>query len=295
MPDSTEIGWVLWSGTVGLESPVEARIEAAQAAGFSRLSVSPLDVARAEEQGTPAREVGERIRGAGLEIVMDPVMNWYGGTPASGSRFGRFSTDQALRMCEALQVVTMTAIGQPHGQAPEADLPAAFGALCDRAADLGAQVHLEFIPMTGIRDLASAWSIVEAADRPNGGILFDTWHFFRGQPDYDVLRGVPGERILAVQVDDALAEPRADLREDTLNRLLPGDGSFDLLRVLTELHRTGGLRWVGPEVISPAMSALPPVDAAVLAGQRVRDLVAEACRSTTEAVPTTQSATRGRV
>ncbi|MCW2613429.1 MAG: Xylose isomerase protein barrel [Frankiales bacterium] len=277
MPVPPDIGWVLWSGTVGLESPVPARIEAAQAAGFSRLSVSPLDVARAAEQGTPPRDLGQQIRGAGLEIVMDPVMNWYGGDPPAGSRFGRFSTEEALRMSEALEVVTMTAIGQPPAKARDVDVAEAFGVLCDRAADIGAQVHLEFIPMTEVADLATAWAIVQAADRANGGILFDTWHFFRGRPDYDVLRSVPGERIFAVQIDDALAEPRADLREDTLNRLLPGDGDFDLPRVVAELHRTGGLRWVGPEVISPVLAAMSPVGAAQLAGGRVRDLIAGVC------------------
>ena len=76
-----DIDWVLWSGTIGLESPIPGRIEAARATGFSRLSVSPLDVARAQEQGTSAAELGRQLRDAGLEIVLDPVMNWYGGAP----------------------------------------------------------------------------------------------------------------------------------------------------------------------------------------------------------------------
>jgi hypothetical protein len=41
-------------------------------------------------------------------------------------------------------------------------------ALCDRAADIGALVHLEFIPMTVIADIATPWRIVRDADRPNG-------------------------------------------------------------------------------------------------------------------------------
>lgn len=270
-----DIGWVLWSGTVGLESPIPARIEAALAAGFSRLSVSPLDVARAEEQGTPAAELGRRIRDAGLGIVMDPVMNWYGGAPPPASRFAPFPTDVALRMCEQLQVVSMTAIGQPTSELPLGELAGPFGALCDRAADLGAQVHLEFIPMTAIRDLPAAWVIVQGADRANGGILFDTWHFFRGNPDYAVLDRVPGERIFAVQIDDAAAEVRGSMRDDTLNRLLPGDGVFDLPRVVAALDRIGALRWVGPEVISPALETMDPVRAAQLAGDRVRQLVSD--------------------
>ena len=270
----TDIGWVLWSGTVGLESPIPGRIEAARQADFTRLSVSPLDVARAEEQGTSAAEFGRRIRDAGLEIVMDPVTNWYGGAQRPESRFARFTADEALRMSEALQVVSITTIGQASSDQALDEVAGAFGAFCDRAAGFGAQVHLEFIPMTAIRDVASAWTIVAGADRPNGGILFDTWHFFRGNPDFDALERVPGERIFAVQIDDALAEVRGSMREDTQNRLLPGDGSFELPRVVRALDRIGALGWVGPEVISPVTAAMPPVEAARVAGDRVRELIA---------------------
>jgi len=279
MRSSSDIGWVLWAGTIGMESRIPSRIEAAQAAGFSRLSLSPMDVVRAQEQGTSPADLGAQIRDAGLEIILDPVMNWSGGAPATGSQFGRFSSEEALRMGAELQVASITAHGQRHGGVSLEAMVWPFGALCDRAADFGAQLQLEFIPMTEIKDLASAWAIVQAADRPNAGIVFDTWHFFRGNPDYQVLRQVPGERIFAVQIDDALAQPRADLWQDTQHRLLPGDGTFDLPRILSELHTIGGLSWIGPEIISPVTAAMPAVEAAQLAGSRVRDLVATACAS----------------
>jgi sugar phosphate isomerase/epimerase len=273
-PDGS--GWVLWGGTVGLESPVSARVEAARAWGYSRVSVSPLDVARAAEQGTTAAELGRYIHDVGLGIVLDPVMNWYGGTPSPESRFGRFGADEAMRMAETLGAVSLTVIGQPTSDQPIAALAEPFGQVCDRAAGFGADVHLEFIPMTEIKDVATAWQIVHAADRPNGGILFDTWHFFRGNPDYATLRKVPGERIFAVQVNDAAAVPRASMREDTLNRLLPGDGSFDLVTAIRELDLIGGLSWIGPEVMSPALEAMPAAEAAALAGDRVRALLEQA-------------------
>ena len=96
--------------------------------------------------------------------------------------------------------------------------------MCDCAADIGVLVHLEFIPMTAIPDVATAWRIVRDAGRPNGGILFDTWHFSRGSADFDDLQTVPAERILAVQVDDAATEVSGSLWDDTQRRLLPDDG-----------------------------------------------------------------------
>jgi sugar phosphate isomerase/epimerase len=267
-----DIGWVLWAGTIGLDSPIAARVEAALAAGYTRVSLSAPDVVQLEAQGTTAKELGRQLRDCGLEAVLDPIMNWYGGAPFPGPY--QMAFDDELRICEALQAVSMTAIGPfTADEVPADDLPEIFGTCCDRAADLGAQVQYEFMPMSAITDLATASGIVEAADRLNGGLMFDTLHFYRGNPDFSVLEGVPGERIFAVQVSDGAAEVQGSLAEDTLNRLMPGDGSFELTRAIAALDRIGGLRWVGPEVISPATQAMPPTEAARLARDRIRDLI----------------------
>ena len=75
------LGWVLWAGTIGLDSPVASRVEAARAAGFTRVSMSAPDVARVAEQGTTPEQLGRQLRELGLEVAADPVMNWYGGAP----------------------------------------------------------------------------------------------------------------------------------------------------------------------------------------------------------------------
>lgn len=266
--------WILWAGTVDITGPLEPRIAAAVANGYTCVSMSPLDIARAEDQGVSAAEVGKRIRDAGLSIIMDPVMNWYGGIPAATSRFGMFSTRDSLRMCVDLQVASLSLIAQREGDVPLDAMVEPFAQVCAQAADFGARVHLEFIPMTEIPDLASAWAIVDRAAAPNGGILLDTWHFFRGNPDLGLLAALPGESIMAVQVDDAHEHVRGSLWDDTKERLLPGDGSFDLDSVMAVLHEIGGLTWVGPEVISAHMSSLEPNEAARIAGERVRELVA---------------------
>jgi sugar phosphate isomerase/epimerase len=270
-----EVGWVLWAGTIGLESPIGARVDAALAAGFTRVTVGPADVVAS---GTAPRALGRSLREAGLGVVLDPVMNWYRGAPMKGvGRYGDLGTDEALQMAEALGAESISVMGPfMPDEVPAGALPERFADFCDRAAGFGARVHLEFMSMSAVADLGAAWCIVRDADRPNGGILLDTWHFFRSKSDIALLEVVPGERIFGVQVADALAEPAMPVVEETFNRLLPGDGELDLAGVLRVLHRTGGLRWVGPEVISPELAAMVPADAARLAGDRVRVLVADA-------------------
>ena len=269
-------GYTLWAGTVGFTSPLAERFAAAAATGCRQATLSPPDVLRAAKDGTTAAEIGRQARDLGLDLVIDPVMNWYPDREPSPSRFAGVSTDDALRMCEALGVTSLSAIATASSDLPVPELAGSFARLCDRAAGFGARVHLEFIPFTIVRTLRIAWDLVRAADRPNGGLVFDTWHFFRGEPQFDVLETIPGDRIFQVQLDDAPAKPEGPLRQETQHRLLPGDGELDLVTAIRTLHRIGALRWVGPEVISPQLAALPVLDAATLALDRTRAFLAAA-------------------
>lgn len=271
MPD--DVRWVLWAGTVGFESGLAERFAAAAEAGYDRVTLSPPEVLRAD---VPGRDIGAMARDLGLGLTVDPVMNWYPDRTPSPSRFAGVSTDDALRVCAELGAASFSVIGTGASDVPVAALAERFAAVCDRAAGFGADVHLEFIPFTFIPDLATAWDIVRAADRPNGGLVFDTWHFFRGTADYDTLATVPGERIFQVQLDDALAVPEGTLREDTQRRLLPGDGELDLSSALRALDAIGGLTWVGPEVISPELAARPVRESAALALDKSRAALAAA-------------------
>jgi sugar phosphate isomerase/epimerase len=153
---------------------------------------------------------------------------------------------------------------QPPGEGPAIGVVAErFGDLCDRAAEHGVVVALEFLPWTAIPDLATAAEIVERADRPNAGVLLDAWHYFRGRPDEDRLRSMPADQINGVQLDDADAEPVGPSFEDTmLRRRLPGEGVFDLCGLLRVLEAIGVDVPYSVEVLSTEHQRLPVREAA---------------------------------
>ncbi|NND67957.1 MAG: sugar phosphate isomerase/epimerase, partial [Halioglobus sp.] len=136
----------------------------------------------------------------------------------------------------------------------EQEITDAFGALCDRAAAEDLRVSLEFMPFTGITDLAVALRIVSAAGRDNGGIMLDFWHHHRAGGSGSDLLQAPGSKIFAVQLDDALAEPMADVMEETLNhRLLPGQGCIDLAGYMAALLTIGANPVYDVEVFNDAL------------------------------------------
>ena len=177
------------------------------------------------------------------------------------------------------RVVNVGDIGMADELAPLDDVTERFAGLCDRAAEHGLLVALEFLPWSGIPDVATAWRIVDGAGRANGGILVDTWHHLRGVADDAALRAVPGDRVYVVQVSDAPAEPEGPYMEDTtLRRRLPGEGALDLVGFLRTLEAMGVDCPISVELFNPEFQALPADQAARLVHDATRALVAEARR-----------------
>jgi sugar phosphate isomerase/epimerase len=139
--------------------------------------------------------------------------------------------------------------------------------LAEAAAGAGVQVCVEFLPWTGIPDLASAWSLVEPLD-DSAGILLDTWHWVRQPlgPAPEVLATIPGRRIGFVQVCDAGPTPGPDpMLEAMTARLLPGEGIVDFPAVMAQLHAIGATPFVATEIYNPALVERLGVRAAAVA------------------------------
>jgi sugar phosphate isomerase/epimerase len=116
-----------------------------------------------------------------------------------------------------------------------------FRSVCDRAADYGMKVGLEFLPFTNVRTASDAMAIVGAADRPNGGVCVDIWHHRRGANDSALIEAIPIDKVMAVQINDGPMKPQLDDYKDDclLNRVAPGDGEMHVAEFVATLLRMG--------------------------------------------------------
>ena len=188
------------------------------------------------------------------------------------------TTDEALETAGALGARSVTA-NEMWGRPIDAGSAAvAFAKLCDQAAEHGLLVHIEPMPMSGFRTVADAWEVVRLADRPNGGILFDVWHHLRAGASDDVVRAVPGDRILAVHLSDApAAAARADVIDEMMHdRLLPGRGDVDVVGKIRLLDEIGCTAPLGVEVISDELGALSAREAARRAAEALDTVIGQA-------------------
>jgi sugar phosphate isomerase/epimerase len=216
---------VLSHFSLAREHPIEDRIEAASAAGFAGIGLYVGQFRTLRESGMTTGQLDELLTGADLCLAeIEVLMGWASERPSDA-----YWEMESLvwELVDAFDSRYVQAIGPYDGTV--ADAAERFGALCDRAADHGAVVGLEFLPFTNIVDAADALAIVEGADRPNGGVCVDIWHHARGADDLELIRAIPPELITGVQMSDGPATPTLDdYKDDCLrHRVPPGEGDFD--------------------------------------------------------------------
>ncbi|WP_425053469.1 sugar phosphate isomerase/epimerase family protein [Psychromarinibacter sp. S121] len=114
-----------------------------------------------------------------------------------------------------------------------------YGRLCELVWDHGLTADLEFMPWTGIRNIADARELVEAASHPAAAILFDCLHFDRSDSTLDEIAAIPRELMNYVQIcDGPVPYDPSGVAMMTLGRtarLVPGEGGIDLASIVTRL------------------------------------------------------------
>ncbi|HLX88064.1 MAG TPA: sugar phosphate isomerase/epimerase [Acidimicrobiales bacterium] len=273
---------VLCSGTLPRGTSFAERLTAASAAGFRGISLWGRDYQAAREEGHCDADLRHMLADHGLEVAeLDPAWWWLPGAAAihippevDSLDVFRFGETDLFALADALGARSLNAVDVFGGSWSLEEAADAFAGLCARAAEHGLLVHIEWLAWSRIPDLASALSVVDMAGAPNGGINVDAWHCTRAGTNVDELRRLPGDRILAVQLDDGPARPEPDLMHATLHeRLLPGDGEFALVDIVAALMETGTSAPIGVEVFSDALHELGPAEAARRAAETTRAMV----------------------
>jgi len=263
---------VLCSGTLGERTSWLDKVDVAARAGFGGVSIYVREYVAATDAGVPAARLRQAVDERGLRVgEVDGPIRWL---PEHAhdrpDRRPLVDVDQFVTIADVLGARSWTVLEPwfvPVASDAELDRAAeGFARLCDRAAEVGVVAHLEAYPWSGVPDSGTAYEIVRRAGRPNGGIVVDTWHLWRG-PDRGVLAAdIPGAAVLGIQLADALDEPEGELPDEcTRRRLLPGEGVAAPTSVLTELRRRGCVAPAGIEVFSDRLRAMPPDRAAELA------------------------------
>jgi sugar phosphate isomerase/epimerase len=260
------------------------RAEAVGPNGYAAMSCMVGDLAAWEASGRTTKELRRELDARGVVLsTIDPYLAWYPGfDPAHptgvAAKYGAphlvMSEEMLFRWADDLGATYVSTLATFDGPtAPFDEAIEALGAFADRAAAHGMRPHLEPIPTTKVHDLADALAFVQAVDRPNLGLLLDTYNLGRAGVDPLELDAVPLELVFQLQLADGagLQDRESEYFADAFfHRSFAGEGEFPCAEMIARLARKGPLPPSGPEVLNGELHGLAPVEAGLVAAQATR-------------------------
>ncbi|EBM0725429.1 sugar phosphate isomerase/epimerase [Salmonella enterica subsp. enterica serovar Senftenberg] len=233
------------------------RMDAVVATGWSGMGISQDDL-REVKATMGFSELRKRLDDAGLLCEVEFLNDWWGTGPRRAA-----SDDVRRLLLEAAAVLGAThiKIGTEFGGTLTSLDPFAqpLLELCDAAVEHGTRIAIEPMPFSMISSIPLGTELVRLVDHPACGLMVDSWHVFRAGTGLDELAAcLTADLIFGVELDDAAAEPEGTLFEDTVNnRLVCGEGVFDLVGLVSTLVEIGYDGPWGCEIISREQRQLP--------------------------------------
>lgn len=125
--------------------------------------------------------------------------------------------------------------------------------------DSSVKLALEFLPFSPINSIAMAQQFIREAGLQRTRIVLDSWHFFLGPDQWMELANLNPSELAYVQFCDHGRELSDDLLSETVNnRVLPGEGCFDLERFCRQIKQIGFQGPISVEVLSNTLRQWPP-------------------------------------
>lgn len=259
------------SQVTSLQSPFEADVEAYAQAGWPAIELWLTKLERHLESH-PLAEVKALLDAHGLRTA---------GASAQGGLL--LSTGQErqshwehyrhrLEILAELGAKTLVIVPDFTREPGEGELAQAIASLSEAASlagQHGVRLALEF-PRTArfCASLDTALALVEQVESENLGVCLDLFHYYTGPSKFEDLAYLNPRNLAWVQLCDLTGTPR-ELAGDG-DRILPGDGDFQLGPILDHLARIGYDGYVSVEVMNPNLWTIPVDRVAAIALQATR-------------------------
>ncbi len=192
-----------------------------------------------------------------------PVASFQGGLLASQGEERRAHWEhftQRLDLCEQLQIGTLVVacdVPEPLSQQLIDRVSVSLTQVAQEAGRRGRHVALEFQRSAALgNNLQTAAALVAETASPHLGLCFDVFHFYTGPSKLEDLAYLTPSNLFHVQLCDLAGVPR-ELAADG-DRILPGDGDFQLAPIVEQLRQIGYRGCVSVELMNAQIWQVPP-------------------------------------
>lgn len=191
-----------------------------------------------------------------------PVASFQGGLLASQADARREHWEHfehRLALLHSLGVGTLVVACDVAGPLAQQDLDRVRASLVQAAEKAGqhdVRVALEFQSSATLgNNLQTAAALVAETGSPHLGLCLDVFHYYLGPSKAEDLAYLSRDNLFHVQLSDLSGTPR-ELAADG-DRILPGDGDFQLAPIVDALRAIGYEGYVSLELMNPQIWRVP--------------------------------------
>jgi sugar phosphate isomerase/epimerase len=234
--------------TITLAGPLEAKLRAMRAAGFTQVMLSARDVV-----GHPDGEQAAiaSVQASGLRVTGFQVLRDFEGLTGHLHEYRVDIAKSMLELCHALEapLLLVCSSTSTHATGELDALAADLRKLAMLAVPLRIRVAYEALSWGRyVHQLGQAWAVVERARHANLGLCVDSFHVLATEGGLDALDGVDPAKVFLAQLSDFLwSQIRS--REERIetarhSRVFPGEGVHNDL-VAELVRRLDGAGYAG--------------------------------------------------
>ncbi|WP_310564157.1 sugar phosphate isomerase/epimerase family protein [Hydrogenophaga sp.] len=231
--------------TITLAGPLEAKLAAMKAAGFTQVMLKANDI-NGHPGGIDAAVAAVKasgLRGTGFQVLRD-----FEGLSGHLHQYKVDIAKAMLEMCAALgcKVLLACSSTSAHASADLDHLARDLRKLAMLALPLGIKIAYEGLSWgRTINEFTTAWDVVCRADCPNLGLGLDSFHIFAAKTPLDEIDYLDPSKIFLVQLADFMWQETKTFEERMTTartfRVFPGEGvhSEQLAELVLKLDRLG--------------------------------------------------------
>ncbi|MBL8383431.1 MAG: sugar phosphate isomerase/epimerase [Burkholderiales bacterium] len=231
--------------TITLAGPLEAKLAALSAAGFTQVMLSARDIA--DHPGGASAAVAA-VRASGLRVTGFQVLRDFEGLSGNLHDYKVDIARSMLEMCRALgcDLLLACSSASAHATGDAEAIVADLRKLAMLAVPMGVRVAYEALSWgRHVNQYLQSWELVARADRANLGLCLDAFHILAAQSDLGDLEEIDPTRLFLVQLSDFMwrETPSFEERRETARhfRVFPGEGvhSAEVAGMLRALDAMG--------------------------------------------------------
>ena len=214
--------------TITLAGPLEAKLAAIHAAGFTQVMLNSGDIV-----GHPggAQAAMDAVQASGLRCTGFQVLRDFEGLSGHLHAYKVDVAKAMLEMCSGLGAPVLLACSSTsaHAAGERNQLVGDLRKLAMLALPFGIRVAYEALSWgRHVNLLPQAWEIVQEADRSNLGLCIDSYHALANRKEAVAVQDIQPDKVFLVQLSDFLWQetrtPEDRIETARHYRVFPGEG-----------------------------------------------------------------------